>query len=156
MNPRFEFKCSYLDQCEMAVYGHPTVRTVESYSAAQHTLDYYRTIFNHNDDPTSFERNVLRRQGGVCVNGAADGTPHPYRWPQDLYLAFVAHRYAKRAEHEEWDRKKQEQYGADWTPIDPMPAVPCPIYFDHDTTHQWETEPWFTESMTHQPEAIAA
>lgn len=74
----FSFKVSYLDQCEYAVTGHASVKSVEEYSAPGHTLDYFKSIYNHNGDPTAFDRDVIARQGGVKCGYFST------RWPADL------------------------------------------------------------------------
>ena len=64
---RIEFHLSYQDQVCYDVYGHDTVRQIETYNANPYTLNYMRESFNHNGDATAFERNILSRQGGAVI-----------------------------------------------------------------------------------------
>jgi hypothetical protein len=80
---RIEFRLSYQDQTCYDVYGHDAIKQIEVYSASQHTLDYMRTVFNHNGDATAFERIILGRQGGAiidAVHGDTNSYPYLHDW----------------------------------------------------------------------------
>lgn len=138
---RFEWRCSYLDQKEYRVSGHPTVRTIERYSAPDDTIEYFRSIFNYNGDPSSFDREILSRQGGVAVTYAED-RHWPRHWPQDLYNAFVEHLKASHAASlvectRIWAKCPDVPHKAH-----PEIEIPRPIYYS-PTTRQYETETWY-------------
>jgi hypothetical protein len=141
----FKFKCSYLDQCEYSVYGHSKVKEVEEYNAPQHTLDYYRSIYNHTT-PNCFENDVLLRQGGVKCGYFAE------HWDMEVWDAYCAF---KRKNHEDavaYHYKMIEKYGTDWTGELPVLVIPRPIYYDREK-HRWETENWYQAAA---PEDLTA
>lgn len=147
--PTFHFKLSYQDQCAYSVYGSP-VREIEAYRAPQHTIDYMRECYNHGGDPTCFEREVMRRQGGAAIRSAEPCT-WPYRWTPELYAAFVQWLKDEHArqwkEIETWRGRNNLEFSPEEiTPLD----IPRPIYFDPDS-HQWETEPWYRPTGCGKP-----
>lgn len=90
----FAFKCSYQNEVEYEVIGHPFVKRIEAYSECRFgLLDYQRA--HYNGDNAEFERTMVARQGGVLIRYV----DKPYwdtktywndhRFPQDLYSAFV-------------------------------------------------------------------
>lgn len=150
MSVTFSWKLSYLGCVEYEVYGETPVRSIEVHNASASTIEYSRTIFNHGDDPTSFERNVLSAQGGVSINYSEE-RGYPKHWEPWFYDAFVEHLKAKHAEsvaslaamYDKWNVPENERdVRADL-------FIPRPIYFDH-ITQRFETEPWFKQ----QPEEV--
>ena len=145
-----KFHLSYQDQVCYDVWGHDTVRQIETYSAPAHMIEYMRSTFNHCGDPTSFERNILSRQGGAVIRAVhRDSSNFPHRWTPEVYGLFVANLYRQRAERVAYHARKAAQYGADWPALEPMRPVPVPLYFDM-VTRRYETEPWFDLAMTLQ------
>ena len=103
MQTRFEFRCSYQDMVAYDVIGHADVFSVESYRNTTHGLEYMRSTFNHCGDPTSFERNILSRQGGAVVHSRSD---HQARWTPKFYAEFALWLYAKYADaKKKWAEK---------------------------------------------------
>jgi hypothetical protein len=144
---RIEFHLSYQDQVCFDVFGHDTIRQIETYSAPQHTLDYMRSTFNHNGDNTAFERNILSRQGGAVICSVhGDRDRYPYRWTPEAYALFVGERYRMHADYMVKHAKKAKKYGADWPDAEPMRPIPRPIYFDRDS-NRYEVEPWFNSAV---------
>jgi hypothetical protein len=140
MEIRFQFKMSYLDQCEYEVFGHPAIKSVEEFSAPQHTLDYFRTIFNHTS-PNSFENEILSRQGGVRCGY------FPEHWTSELWEAYCAFKRERHQVSVEHRLKMIDKYGDDWIQESPVLRIPRPIFFNL-TSHRWETEPWYSEDRT--------
>jgi hypothetical protein len=143
---RLHFYCSYQDLCEYQVTGCPEVERVEVYREDRWTNDYMLKDHNHCGDPTSFERNVLSRQGGAVIRYAwRHGQPftHP-RWTQDNYAAFVqALRDDRRESERKWsaicDRHGWEE---ERNSLEPMRPIPAPKYWD-TISNRYETEPWY-------------
>ena len=145
-----QFHLSYQDQVCYDVLGHDTVRQIELYSASLHTIAYMRSTFNHNGDSTSFERNILSRQGGAVIRSVhSDRARYPYRWTPEVYRLFVGELYRMRAGYLQHHAQMAAKYGADWPEVSPMDPVPVPMYFDL-ATRRFETEPWFDVAMTQQ------
>jgi hypothetical protein len=148
---RIEFHLSYQDQVCYDVYGHDTVRQIETYNANPYTLNYMRESFNHNGDATAFERNILSRQGGAvirAVHGLSE--PFPYRWSMGTYALFVGELYRMRADYMADYARKVEKYGlADWGEPELMRPVPRPIYFDRSMEqNRFQVEPWFNSAVS--------
>jgi hypothetical protein len=141
---RFEWKCSYLDQREYRVHGETPVKSIECYSALECTLEYFKSIFNFNGDPTAFEREVLSRQGGVAITYSED-RQWPRRWPRELYEAFVEHLKEKHAASlVECERIWAKHSDVPHEPHPPL-FIPRPIYYS-TITRRYETEEWYQEA----------
>jgi hypothetical protein len=149
MNVRFEWKCSYQNEVEYAVHGH-NVRSIEAFSECKFgLLEYQRSTCNYTSE--EFELIMVARQGGAVIRYTASpyiSTEHYWaerRWSPEFYAAFVQHlndsHEAYIAEHE------RRRIARGWTleefPIEPMQAVPRPIYYDPETKG-YKVEPWFT------------
>jgi hypothetical protein len=144
---RIAFHLSYQDQTCYDVFGHETVRQIETYSADPYTLNYIHSSFNHNGDSTAFERNILSRQGGAVIHSVHDNRQsYPYRWTPEVYALFVGEHYRMHADYLEHHARKVKQYGADYGDPAPMRPLPLPMYFDMDSK-RYQVEPWFTEAV---------
>lgn len=138
----FHWYCSYLDQVSYRVNGITPVREIEAYRSNPFTLEYFRSIFNDQGDPTAFDREVLSRQGGVAIIYSV-APEHPRRWTLELYAAFVQHLKARHVESlAECARiwaKAPEVTHEDHPPL----VIPRPIFYS-PMTHKYETEPWYS------------
>jgi len=137
-----EFNVSYQDKTEYAVIGHPKALTVTVYSANDHMIEYMRSTFNHNGDPTSFQRNVLSSLGGAAVkiSGAKWGDS---RWTPDLYAEFIEYMHASYAKRKQQWEEMCKRRGLESEPFVEMEPLPKPIYWDEEAKH-YADEPWFT------------
>jgi hypothetical protein len=79
MQIRFEFSVSYQDLMAYNVQGDADIYGIEAYGNTPHGIEYMRETFNHCGDPTSFDRNILSRQGGAVVHSC---TKSPSRWTE--------------------------------------------------------------------------
>jgi hypothetical protein len=145
MQTHFEFRCSYQDMVAYDVIGHADVFSVESYRNTTHGLEYMRSTFNHCGDPTSFERNILSRQGGAVVHSRSD---HQARWTPEFYAEFALWLYAKYAdakkkwaemcERRGWGEEELKQF-------DDMRPVPKAMYWSQEAS-TYLVEPWWAEN----------
>ena len=143
MEIRFQFRCSYQDMIEYDVFGHADISNVESYHNTQHGLDYMRSIFNDCGDPTSFDRNILSRQGGAVVHTRNSS---PDRWTPEFYTAFVLWLHAKYVDGKKrwaetcarrgWGEAELAQY-------EEMRPVPKAMYWSQEAS-TYLIEPWWT------------
>ncbi len=148
---RFDWHLSYQDQVAYKVYSATEIREIEAYRSNQHTLDYMRSTYNHCGDPTSFYREIERRQGGAAVTSCSG--QYPYRWTPEAFTAFI--QWLKDDHEKQW-RELREVFKTRYQeepPADEPLQLYRPIYFDHDT-HRWEIEPFYTAE--HPDEQIPA
>lgn len=141
MRIRFECKGSYQDTMGYTIYGVSERASIDVFQGNSHQLEYMERTHNHCGDVTSFERNVLSRQGGAVLR--IDGTQA--HWTPDLYRTFVewlTQRYADglaqwtaKCERNGWGAEDLAAYG-------PMAAIPRPMYFDHEAK-RYQVEDWF-------------
>ena len=143
MQTRFEFRCSYQDMVAYDVIGQADVFSVESYQNTTHGLEYMRSTFNHCGDPTSFERNILSRQGGAVVHTRTDA---PARWTPEFYTEFVLwlhakyingkQKWAEMCERRGWGAEELAQYES-------MRPIPKAMYWSQEES-TYLVEPWWT------------
>ena len=147
MQIRFEFQCSYQDMVAYEVIGHADIFSVETYRNTPHGLEYMRSTFNHCGDPTSFERNILARQGGAVVHTRNSS---PSRWTPEFYLEFVIWLRAKYVEGKKrWaETCARRGWGeAELAQFEEMRAVPKAMYWSPEAS-SFLVEPWWTENHT--------
>jgi hypothetical protein len=147
MQTRFEFQCSYQDLMAYKVIGHADISSIETYYRDERGLEYIRSTFNHCCDPTSFERNVLSRQGGAVVHTRNSMLS---RSTPEFYAEFVASLYAKyEAGRVAWAATcKRRGWGeSELKAYEEMRPVPKAMYFDHDVAKAYVVEPWWTPNM---------
>ena len=104
-----------------------------------------RSTFNHCDNPTSFERNILARQGGAVVHARTDA---PARWTPEFYIEFVLwlhvkyvagkKKSAEMCERRGWGSEELAQY-------EPMRPVPKAMYWSQEVA-TYLVEPWWTRN----------
>jgi len=143
MQIRFEFQCSYQDMVAYEVIGHANIFSVETYRNTPHGLEYMCSTFNHCGDPTSFQRNILSRQGGAVVHSHKD---HQARWTPEFYAEFVLRlrakyvaakkRWAETCERRGWGEEELRQF-------EEMRAVPKAMYWSQEAS-TYLAEPWWT------------
>jgi len=145
----FHFYCSYQNELEHTVFGHPFIKRIEAYSVCRHgLLDYQRNSYN--GDADEFERIMVARQGGVFIRYVEKpyrDTPsywEDYRWPQEFYQAFVQWLKDEHAkyivEHEQ--RRNSRGYTEEEFPVLDMPPIPRPMFYNHESM-RYDVEPWF-------------
>ncbi len=149
----FHFTCSYQNQTEYDVYGHPFIKRIEAYSVCSgYLLKYQRQSFNGDD--AEFERTMVARQGGVKLDYVdkryVDTATYwaDYRWPQDLYLAFVQwlkDEHAKYLAEHEHHRVKYGFTLEEYPALEARP-IPRPIFYS-PASKRYEVEPWFRPEM---------
>jgi hypothetical protein len=145
----FRKKSSYRNMMSYEVNGHPSVTRIETYRMCDpHWLHYLRQSFDGTDE--EFNRFVVARLGGAAIRGignSSDGRMAfcgDFRWPEDLYQAFVRwlddeHRvYMNQlVQHREKFNLSFEEY-----PTLEMTPIPRPIFFNSRSS-SFENEPWF-------------
>jgi hypothetical protein len=143
MQIRFEFSASYHDLMAYSVHGDADLYGVEAYANTPHGIEYMRETFNHCGDPTSFDRNILSRQGGAVVHSR---TKSPSRWTPQLYATFVDWLYTKHAASRlKWvETCKRNGWGdEELAQFDPMRPVPRAMYWSQESS-RYLVEPWWT------------
>jgi hypothetical protein len=123
MRREFHFKSSYLDESQFDVSGDSAVKCISTHTANAHVIDYYRSVYNHLGDPTSFDRNVVARQGGATVNNGQT------RWTVEFF-AFV-----------EYAAKALARYNEVVDPWEPLPEL-RPMYYDREA-HTYKVEGFY-------------
>lgn len=148
----FHWNCSYQNEVEYQVSGHPYVRRIEAYSECRHgLLEYQRSTFN--GDSTEFGRTMVARQGGVMIRGIDkpfnEGTYWAdHRWAQDLYLAFVRWLKEERAAYLVGNEKRRVKrgYTLEEYPAVEADPIPRPMFYNPESK-SYEVEPWFQPAM---------
>jgi hypothetical protein len=145
----FHFYCSYQNELEYEVHGHPFIKRIEAYSECRFgLLEHQRKDFN--GDADEFERIMVARQGGVLIRHVDKpyrDTPsywEDHRWSQELYSAFVKwldDEHAKYlVDHEQ--RRARSGYTEEEFPATEMRPIPRPMFFNPESK-RYEVEPWF-------------
>ena len=140
MKRRFEL--SYMDHQEFETLGHPTVKRITEYKADARLVEYIRNDFNHNGNPTAFERNVTSRHNGAIVDNHDSYNGERGRWSPEVYNEYL------QCLDAEWEETKikwaayKVKYADDWPELEPQPLPLAPKYFDHGKG-TFTVEPWF-------------
>jgi hypothetical protein len=145
MQTRFEFQCSYQDLMAYEVIGHADIFSVETYRRDERGLEYMRSTFNHCGDPTSFERNILSRQGGAVIRSHKNYQAH---WTPEFYAEFVLWLHAKYVEAKKKWATTCEHYGwgeAELKQFEDMRPIPKAMYWSQEAS-TFLVEPWWTEN----------
>jgi hypothetical protein len=150
----FKWYCSFQNELEYEVFGHPFIRRIEAYRECHHgMLDYQRSTYNHNGNSEEFERIMVARQGGVMIrsidksyNAATYWADH--RWEPEFYQAFVQWLKDEHASYLVEHERRRIARG--WTleeyPYEEQSPIPRPMFYNPET-RGYEVEPWFQPEM---------
>lgn len=137
----FAWKWSYQNRIGYRLYGATSGGEIEVHRELGWLQEHVYREFNHNGDPTSFQRNVLDPIGGAVIHLNDAGARSYNRWPQVVYVEFVEHlkqQYAKEMASIARSRAENPDMTFEERPL----VIPRPIYWD-STSNRFENEPFY-------------
>ena len=143
MTTDFRWTCSYMNGCWYKFYRDGGGEIEVHRPMEDHMLAYRQSIFNHNGNPFSFQRNVLDAVGGAQVSWSHYNRDNWNRWTEPLWEAFVAWLKAEHERDYAWCDKFQREHEFYDFPL-PVLTLPRPIYWDL-AENCWKTEPFYQE-----------